>query len=235
MADLVTFRLNGTELTADRSGVLHWPDRATLVVTDLHLEKGSGFARRGVMLPPYDSRATLERLARSVERLRPERVIALGDSFHDSAAASRLPSADADRIRTLTGTVEWIWVTGNHDPTPPLQWGGVVATELTDGPLTFRHQAETATAPGEVSGHYHPSARLRLKGRGVTGRCFASDGNRLVLPAFGAFTGGLDVHAPDLRRLFARRFEVFLMAADRIWRVPGDRLTRPAPTRPAIA
>lgn len=223
------FHLNGAELTADPSGVLLWPARRTLVAADLHLEKGSGFARRGVLLPPFDSTATLARLAAAIEAHRPERVIALGDSFHDSGAGERLGDEDRERLRALTGTVDWVWIAGNHDPEPPADWGGRVLTELVDGPLLFRHEAAATPVAGEVSGHYHPKARVRLRARSVSGRCFVTDGRRLILPAFGAYTGGLDVLRPDLRRLFARRFEVLLMAAERILRVPHDRLVAPAP------
>lgn len=234
MSVAVSFRLNGAELLADPRGVLVWPARRTLVVADLHLEKGSGFARRGVLLPPYDSAATLARLAEAVAVHAPERVIALGDSFHDSAAGARLAEPDRQRLRTLTGTLDWIWIAGNHDPEPPADWGGRVLGELVDGPLLFRHEAADAPVQGEVSGHYHPKARVRLRARSLSGRCFATDGRRLVLPAFGAYAGGLDVLHPDIRRLFARRFEVLLLAAERILRVPNDRLLAPAPDLRAL-
>lgn len=227
MTDCIAFRLNGAELLADPRGVLVWPDRRTLVAADLHLEKGSGFARRGVLLPPYDSAATLERLAEAIAAHAPERVIALGDSFHDASAGDRLADADQARLRALTAARDWIWIAGNHDPHPPADWGGRVLGELIDGPLLFVHEAAAAPVPGEVSGHYHPKARVRLRARSVSGRCFATDGRRLVLPAFGAYTGGLDVLQPELRRLFARHFEVMLLAAGRVLRVPGDRLVPP--------
>jgi len=224
----LAFLLNGAELVADPLGVLLWPARRTLVVADLHLEKGSGFAARGVLLPPFDSVATLARLAEAVETHRPERVICLGDSFHDGGAGERLGDAERRRLRALTSGTDWIWIAGNHDPEPPADWGGRVLPELADGPLVFRHEAVAGTAGGEVSGHYHPKARVRLRGRGVSGRCFVCDGRRLMLPAAGAYTGGLDVLSPDLRRLFARRFEVFLLASGRVWRIPSDRLDAPA-------
>lgn len=220
--------LNGAELVADPLGVLLWPARRTLVVADLHLEKGSGFARRGVLLPPFDSAATLARLAQTIDNHHPDRVICLGDSFHDSGAGQRLGAADRDRLHTLTSGREWIWIAGNHDPAPPADWGGRVLDELGDGPLVFRHEAAEGPANGEVSGHYHPKARVRLRARSVTGRCFVTDGHRLILPSFGAYTGGLDVLRPDLRRLLGRRFEVLLLAAGRILRVPQDRLLAPA-------
>ena len=230
----IAFHLNGAELIADPSGALLWPARRTLVAADLHLEKGSGFARRGVLLPPFDSAATLARLADTIAAHRPERVICLGDSFHDSGAGDRLGEDDRNRLRALTGGVDWIWIAGNHDPAPPADLCGRVLDELVDGPLVFRHEALAAPVHGEVSGHYHPKARVRLRGRSVSGRCFASDGRRLVLPAFGAYAGGLDVLRPDLRRLFDRRFEVMLLAAGRIVRVPGERLEAPAPELKAL-
>lgn len=224
MTEPISFRLNGASLLADPSGVLLWPERATLIVADLHLEKGSSFARKGAMLPPYDTGATLTRLARTIEDHRPARVICLGDSFHDPAAASRVSARDGEKIRTLTHQVEWIWIAGNHDPAPPSEWGRTAVPEMVDGPLTFRHAAAAGGAPGEVSGHYHPKARIQARGKTVSGRCFVTDGRRLVLPAFGAYTGGLDIGHPDIRRLLARRFEVFLLAAERVWRVPASKL-----------
>ena len=221
--------LNGAELHADPLGVLLWPARRTLVAADLHLEKGSGFARRGVLLPPYDSAATLARLATAIEAYRPERVICLGDSFHDAGAGDRLGEAERDRLAALTRDVDWIWIAGNHDPEPPADWGGRVLPDLIDGPLVFRHAATAGPVHGEVSAHYHPKARVKLRARNLTGRCFATDGRRLILPSFGAYTGGLDVLSPDLRRLFQRRFEVLLLASERLLRVPNDRLVPPAP------
>ncbi|EDP65797.1 hypothetical protein BAL199_03194 [alpha proteobacterium BAL199] len=229
MTKPIALRLNGADLAADPAGVLLWPARRTLVVADLHLEKGSGFARRGVLLPPFDSTATLARLAAAIDSHRPERVICLGDSFHDSGAGARLGEDDRSRLRTMTDGIDWIWITGNHDPEPPSDWGGRVLSELTDGPLVLRHEAQVDNPHGEISGHYHPKARVQVRGRSVSGRCFATDGRRLVLPAFGAYTGGLDVLRPDLRCLFARRFEVLLLAADRILRIPSERLMVPSP------
>ena len=231
MTQPVPLILNGAELLADAAGVLIWPARATLIVADLHLEKGSSLARKGTLLPPYDTRATLARLATAIRIHRPKRVICVGDSFHDAAGSSRLDAEDRSALAALIDGVEWIWITGNHDPGPPSGLGGAVADGLVDGPLSFRHEAEETGKPGEISGHYHPVARLRVKGRTVSGRCFVNDGARIVLPAFGAYTGGLDVRAPDLRRLFARRFEVALLQARRVWRIPSSELLSPPPTR----
>lgn len=223
--------LNGADLQADAGGVLVWPARETLIVADLHLEKGSSLARKGTLLPPYDTRATLARLSAAIATHRPKRVICVGDSFHDAAGSARLDAEDRSALAALIDPVEWIWITGNHDPSPPMGLGGLVTDGLVDGPLTFRHEARETGGPGEISGHYHPVARLRIKGRTVSGRCFVNDGARLILPAFGAYAGGLDVRAPELRRLFARRFEVGLIQAQRIWRIPSSELLSPPPAQ----
>jgi len=227
------FRVNGVELVADLSGALWWPARATLVVADLHLEKGSSFAAAGSLLPPYDTDATLDRLSEAAARLEPARVIALGDSFHDGGAARRMAPGAAARLAALVGAVEWIWVAGNHDPLPGHRpagdpWGGAVHEAVTLGALTFRHAAVAGDAPGEVSGHYHPKATLQLRARRLSARCFVTDGRRLVLPAFGAYAGGLDVFAPPLRALFGRGFDAFLLGPSRVVGVGHARLSRGA-------
>jgi DNA ligase-associated metallophosphoesterase len=224
-----TFRVNGVELVADLSGALWWPARATLVVADLHLEKGSSFAAAGSLLPPYDTDTTLARLGEAVARLKPTRVIALGDSFHDAGAAARMAPGTAARLGALAGAVEWIWIVGNHDPVPDDgPWGGAVRDTVTVGALTFRHAAVADDAPGEVSGHYHPKATVQLRARRLSARCFVTDGRRLVLPAFGAYAGGLDVFAPPLRALFGRGFDAFLLGPSRVVGVGHARLSRGA-------
>ncbi|MGQ0674528.1 MAG: ligase-associated DNA damage response endonuclease PdeM [Rhodospirillales bacterium] len=224
------FTLNGAFLSADPSGALLWPERATVAVADLHLEKGSGFARQGALLPPYDSAATLRRLEAVVAALKPRRVICLGDSFHDAGAPLRLGAADARAVEALTSAVEWIWVAGNHDPAPPRGLGGRAAHEVALGPLVFRHQARPGAAPGEVrgevSGHFHPKAWVETRGRRVAGRCFAEDGRRLILPAFGAYAGGLDVFDPAIRKLLGRAFRVHLIGRDRVHRFAHGRIAR---------
>ncbi|MDH3473546.1 MAG: ligase-associated DNA damage response endonuclease PdeM [Rhodospirillales bacterium] len=217
--------INGAELVADGAGALFWPARRTLMVADLHLEKGSAFAERGVLLPPYDTAATLQRLAAAIERHRPERVVCLGDSFHDAGAAARLAPDHAALIERLTAAREWIWIAGNHDPAPPAAWGGKVAAELTLGPLVLRHQAADGIhAPGEVSGHYHPKASVRLRAGGYTGRCFVTDGRRVILPAFGAYAGGLDVLDPAVAGLFPRGFRVRLLGRSGVYDFPKTAL-----------
>jgi DNA ligase-associated metallophosphoesterase len=219
--------VNGVRLVADTCGALIWPDAATLAVADLHLEKGSAYARRGTLLPPYDSRATLDSLTALIARERPRRVICLGDSFHDLEAAERIDPGDAIRLADLTKSVEWIWVLGNHDPKPSKDapWTGRVETNVTLGALTFRHEAAPQNGTGEVSGHFHPKAAIHTRARRVTGRCFVSDGRRLILPAFGAYAGGLDVLDPAISGLFGGGFQAYLIGRTTVRPFPRDRLS----------
>jgi DNA ligase-associated metallophosphoesterase len=181
----------GIAFTADLSGALVWRDERLLVVSDLHLEKGSSYARRGVLLPPFDTAATLARLAAVIARHDPRTVIALGDSFHDREAHERLSPQDRDALSALQAGRDWIWISGNHDPALPRDLGGAVAEEVALGPIVFRH--EPTGAAGEIAGHLHPKARVATRGRAVERRCFASDGARAVMPAFGAYAGGLSI------------------------------------------
>ncbi|HYH39344.1 MAG TPA: ligase-associated DNA damage response endonuclease PdeM [Azospirillum sp.] len=217
-------RLLDVPLVPDPSGALWWAEERLLAVADLHLEKGSGFAARGRMLPPYDTRATLDRLAEAIARLTPRTVLCLGDSFHDHRAAERMHDADRTRLATLAAAVDWVWIAGNHDPDAPDGLGGRVAAEVRTGPLTFRHEAEPG-ARGEVSGHLHPAAAVLLPGRRVRERCFATDGIRLILPAFGAYAGGLNVLDPAVRRLLRTPFQVHLIRGGKVHAFPHSRLT----------
>jgi len=195
-----TVTIAGVTLLADLSGALFWEEQRLLVVSDLHLEKGSSFAARGVLLPPYDTAATLSRLAAVIARHDPRRVIALGDSFHDRSAHERLAAADRDAIAALQARRDWIWISGNHDPALPSDLGGVIASEVAVGPLLFRH--EPTGAFGEIAGHLHPKARVPTRGRTMERRCFASDGERAVMPAFGAYTGGLSIRDVVFAKIF---------------------------------
>jgi DNA ligase-associated metallophosphoesterase len=186
-------RVCGAALTALAEGAVWWETERLLVVADLHLEKGSAFATRGIALPPYDTRTTLARLEALITRFRPARLVALGDSFHDRDAAARMDGEDATRLARLTGATDWIWIAGNHDPLPPRRFGGVVREEMNIGPLAFRHEPRPAPAAGEIAGHLHPCAVVRVRGRRLRRRCVASDGTRAILPAFGAYAGGLNV------------------------------------------
>jgi hypothetical protein len=218
-ATVPEIRLNGARLVPDVSGALIWPEKNLLVVADLHFEKGSSYTRR--TLPPYDSAATLARLEEVVDRTAPERVIALGDSFHDRSAAERLAADERARIQRLAARVDWTWIAGNHDPAPPADWGGRVEAEVTIGALVFRHAADPSRpAAGEVSGHYHPKAGVRVRGRRVSARCFAGDGRRLILPAFGAYTGGLSVLDPAIAGLLQRSFTAHLLGKKAVYPYP---------------
>jgi len=193
-------QLAGIELMADLSGALYWSEQQILVVSDLHLEKGSSYAQRGVLLPPYDSAATLAQLATVITHYNPSRVIALGDSFHDREAHERLAHSDRDVLASLQSQRDWIWISGNHDPALPRDFSGTVAEEVAVGPLTFRH--EPTGAVGEVAGHLHPKARVSTRGRSMERRCFATDGERMVMPAFGAYTGGLNIRDTAFAAIF---------------------------------
>jgi uncharacterized protein len=191
----------GINFIADLSGALVWDEQKLLVVSDLHLEKGSSFAARGVLLPPYDTAATLSRLSAVIARHDPRMVIALGDSFHDLKAHRRLSQSDRDALSALQARREWIWISGNHDPALPSDLGGMVATEVAIGPIHFRH--EPTGAFGEIAGHLHPKARVATRGRAMERRCFASDGERAVMPAFGAYAGGLSIRDAAFAKIFA--------------------------------
>jgi DNA ligase-associated metallophosphoesterase len=209
-------------LLTDPDGALYWPEQGLLAVADLHLEKGSSFAARGVLLPPYDTAATLARLARLITRYAPRCVIALGDSFHDGDGPARLGESDREGLRIMQRGREWIWITGNHDPEPADGIGGTFADGLTLGPLTFRHLPSGAS--GEISGHLHPLARISHRGRAVSRRCFASDDVRMVMPAFGAFTGGLNVRDAAFADLFGTfAFTAHLLGDGRLYSFSAKR------------
>jgi DNA ligase-associated metallophosphoesterase len=183
--------LAGAELHLDCGGALYWPAHGLLAAADLHLEKGSSFAARGILLPPYDTASTLARLARLIAYYAPACVVCLGDNFHDGGGPARLGVGDRECLNGLQRGRDWIWITGNHDPEPANGVGGIYEAELAVGPITFRHLPRGAN--GEVAGHLHPVARVAHRGRAVSRRCFAADKTRMVMPAFGAYTGGLHV------------------------------------------
>ncbi len=206
---------------------LWWADTRMLVVADLHLEKGSSFARRGQLLPPYDTSETLAGLARLIARLDPRVVVALGDSFHDREGATRLSVSHRVMLKGLQVGREWIWVAGNHDPERPAGLEGQSLDELGVGSLTFRHEPRSAPAAGEVAGHLHPCARVYGSGKSVRRRCFVGDGERLVLPAFGAYAGGLNVLDEAIAGLFApEHLRAFVLGDDRVYPVGMRALSR---------
>lgn len=200
----VKLRVNGEAVTLRPSGALWLEHYQTLVVADLHLEKGSAYAARGQMLPPYDTAETLRRLHAEVAALGPRRLILLGDSLHDGKAEARLASTDVDQIDQLAQRLELLWVIGNHDADGPRHLPGQTLDEIATGGLTLRHEPLPAPQPGEVSGHLHPCAKVVGTGRSVRRRCFATDGQRLILPAFGAYAGGLNLRDAAFSPLFAK-------------------------------
>lgn len=221
----LAFELAGQCVRALTCGGLWWESAGVLVVSDLHFEKASSYAARGQMLPPYDTRATLARMWRLVEALAPRTVISLGDSFHDRRARPRMAADDVASLRRMTGSCDWVWIEGNHDPKPPEDLGGRAAVEETIGPLTFRHIPTEGPAHGEIAGHLHPCARVvGRSGRSVRRRCFATDGARLVMPAYGALTGGLNVLDAAFARVFPKGLVAGVIGRDGVYLAGLDNL-----------
>ena len=210
--------LAGTSLIACPSGALFWPDEGMLVVSDLHLGKSERIARRGgALLPPYDTTETLTRLQSDIDVTLPSKVLCLGDNFDDLAASRSLDQTHRETLLRLQAGRKWYWVEGNHDP-GPVDLGGTYLAELSLNGLVFRHIAKADEAVGEISGHYHPKARLRATRR----PCFLTDGQRLIMPAYGAYTGGLDWTTPVLRGLLAENATAFL-TGKKVLKVPVPR------------
>ena len=215
----------GAEVIIDPAGALWLPESRTLVVSDLHLEKSSSFARRGMFLPPYDTSATLLALAALVLRRNPRCIVSLGDSFHDSGGYGRLMDSDRTRLQSLQRGREWIFVSGNHDPELPADIGGDIVAELQVDGLTFRHAPVAGAVAGEVAGHLHPAAKVRGRGGSVRRRAFATDGTRMVLPAFGVLTGGLNVLDRAFHGLFAAgMLRAFVIGDGRLFPIAGAAL-----------
>ncbi|MGA8322925.1 MAG: ligase-associated DNA damage response endonuclease PdeM [Xanthobacteraceae bacterium] len=216
--------LAGVTLIADPAGALYWPEEKLLVAADLHLEKGSAYAARGVLLPPYDTAATLARLARLIERYAPRLVVALGDSFHDGRGPARMADNSRGALTALQRGRDWVWLAGNHDPDPADNIGGRFADVLALGGLTLRHEPSVDASDGEIAGHLHPLACIVQRGRALRRRCFASDGHRLVMPAFGAYAGGLNVRHRAIASLFpALAFTAHMLGERRLYAVPAAR------------
>jgi DNA ligase-associated metallophosphoesterase len=215
----------GTEVVIDPAGALWLPESRTLVVSDLHLEKSSSFARRGMFLPPYDTTATLLALAALVLRRNPRWVVSLGDSFHDSGGYGRLMDCDRVRLLSLQRGRDWIFVSGNHDPELPPDIGGEVVSEHCVDGLTFRHEPKTGEGRGEIAGHLHPAAKVRGRGGSVRRRAFATDGARMIMPAFGVLTGGLNVLDRAFHGLFAAgKLRAFVIGDGRLFPIAGGAL-----------
>jgi len=213
----------GASFTADASGALYLESESLIVVADLHLEKGSSYARRRVLLPPYDTAATLAQLTRVIARYNPRRVIALGDSFHDREAAERMGDEDRASLRALQAGRDWIWIAGNHDPAPPASLLGEAHDEIRVGPITFRHEPRAGDAHGEIAGHLHPVARVVTTRGSLRRRCFASDGARCVMPAFGAYAGGLNLRDIAFTPLFPNRApHAHVLGRDRVYAISHE-------------
>ncbi|MBI3436891.1 MAG: ligase-associated DNA damage response endonuclease PdeM [Proteobacteria bacterium] len=211
-------------LLADRAGALYWPEQRLLAIADLHLEKGSSFAARGVLLPPYDTAATLARLAGVIARYNPRIVVALGDSFHDGGGPARLCDADRATLAGLQRGREWVWIAGNHDPDPAERIGGVFAGIIAMAPLTFRHEPREGAAPGEIAGHLHPLARVATRAGVIRRRCFATDTHRVVMPAFGAYAGGLSIRDAAFGGKFdASRLVAHVLGLRRVYVIAAER------------
>lgn len=214
------FRFGGQSWLALPEGALYWVERRALVVADLHLEKASAFAARGQMLPPYDSLATLAALETALARTGARELWCLGDSLHDDAATERMTDQVLSRLAALTSLCRWVWITGNHDPNPAPCLGGECCEEARVDGVLLRHEAWTGETLPELSGHFHPKWRLSFRGRSVSRRCFVLGPRKLILPSFGAFTGGLDACAPPIRRLVGAAAEALVPLPDRLLRFP---------------
>ena len=221
-----TIRLGVHELVPDLSGALWLAAEQTLLVADLHFEKGSAFAARGVHLPPYDTSSTLSALEQLVARYEPGRIVSLGDSFHDDDSRQRMSAGDVERIRRITDGTEFIWITGNHDTEPPNDMGGTIVRQFELGGLMLQHEPSEGLSFGpEISGHLHPVAAVSRRGRRLRRRCFVSDGTRLIMPAFGAYTGGLNVMSDAFYPVFpAGRFWAWMLGRDAVYKIHSRHL-----------
>ncbi len=216
------WRLSGTDVWLDASGAMFVPAASLLVVSDLHFEKGSHYAERGQMIPPYDTRATLKVVEAAIRKYRPRTVLSLGDTFHDGRAEARMMAEDRQKLIALCEAQDWIFVLGNHDPLPPKAFRGRAVDVISMAGLRFTHEPEGAG--WHVAGHLHPCALAVSEGRGFRRSCFISDGTRMILPSMGAYTGGLNVLDEAFAPAFPDGFDVFLRSGPRVFRVPVSSL-----------
>ena len=217
---MVPFSFAGETFFATADGALFWPAQSALLVADLHLEKASWFARLGQFLPPYDSHATLTALAATVEQTGATRLFCLGDSFHDRFGCDRLPANARELLTDLTSRLDWTWIVGNHDPGFADHCGGRLADEIEIAGIVLRHEADRDDPRPEMSGHYHPKLRLQLKGRRVSRRCFVVSASKIIFPAFGSLTGGLDAHHPEILGSVGTDAAALVPVSDRLLRFP---------------
>ena len=224
---MVPLSFAGEEMFLIDGRALYWPRERTLLLADLHLEKASFFAGHGQMLPPYDSRETLERIANAVKQTGARRVITLGDNFHDSDGTSRLEPYAAGMLEALTRSLDWVWITGNHDEEMHRAFGGALVDEMELGGVMLRHIARKGETRPELSGHFHPKVRVRIRDRHISRPCGvvsrSTDGaDRMIMPAFGALTGGMDAASPQILRALqpAREIEAVLPAKGKLVKFP---------------
>ncbi len=216
----VSLSFAGETLVPMACGALHWPAQSALLVADLHFEKASAFARRGRLLPPYDSADTLAALIDALEATGARRVYCLGDSFHDAGGPARLPAGPRAALKSLTAHLDWLWITGNHDDAAAGALGGRVMADAIVGPLTLRHEAVPGDPAPELSGHFHPKVAVHIRGRRIVRRCFAVSPTKIILPAYGAFTGGLDVTDPAITAVMPPPLAAYVPEAGRLLRFP---------------
>lgn len=221
----LALRLGAAVFTPQPSGALWRPETRLLAVADLHLGKSERLARRGgPFLPPYETVETLDRLGAEIERLQPRLVVSLGDAFDDGDASASLDRGAEERLLRLMAGRRWIWISGNHDP-QPIALGGESRAELTLDGVVFRHEPAAALDGVEIAGHLHPKARLALRGRVLRRRCFLADARRAILPAFGAYTGGLDAADPVFDRLLGPEATAILCSGSGLHAFPRRSLT----------
>ena len=218
--------LGGLELRPDRSGALHVPELSALIISDLHLEQGTSLARRGIRVPPFDTGITVGILEEVINRFAPQRLIFLGDSFHDDEGETRIEDALMQRLQKIATSHECFWICGNHDPSPPRHLAGHAADHILLGPITLRHEPTRLRKDEfEIAGHLHPGCAVSQRGRRVSGKCFIADERRLIMPAFGAYTGALSVFAEPYQRLFKREeTQAWLIGQERLYKFPFERL-----------
>ncbi|PCI05866.1 MAG: metallophosphatase [Hyphomicrobiales bacterium] len=215
----------GEAFVCDPSGCLYWPEQNCMIVSDLHLEKGSSLAAKGRLIPPYDTGETLSRLQLRLDYWQPKVVISLGDSFHDADAATRIPSEYHSQLEAMIKGRDWIWIRGNHDPKAPGNFSGEDAIELTIGAITFRHEPQSGSSTGEIAGHLHPAAKIKRRGRSVRRRCFVGDGTRLIMPSFGTFTGGLNIRHKAFDGMFSEEnLHAWVMGQNSVFQIHARQL-----------
>lgn len=213
--------IGGERALLDCSGALVLPDHDCVAFADLHFEKGSSFAERGALLPPYDSATTLDRMEAVLACYQPRTVICLGDSFHDTGSGARMARPIAARLKNVSEGRNWLWILGNHDPEIPENAGGTATPEFVLNELTFLHETYFTPETFEVSGHFHPKARIKAGPRRITRACFIGDSRRLILPSFGAYTGGLDIRSTAIAGLFPGAFTAYLLSKGAIYAFPS--------------